>query len=219
MVRTLPSDAPQRLDFQRILATSFAIALHCLALLVLLLPLTRPTLTDERPRREPRWQVRELPPTPPLPPQTVAPARSTPAPSRTATPAPLAPATPPVLAEQGQMQVQVAETFDASPGVPDIAPAASGPIQGAQLRHRLAPPPAYPRDAIRTGAEGTVLLRVLVDTDGRPLEVRVDRSSGHRSLDRQALRHVQQHWRFEPAMQEGRAVQAWGLVPISFSLQ
>jgi protein TonB len=30
---------------------------------------------------------------------------------------------------------------------------------------------------------------------------------------------VQQRWRFEPAMRDGRAVQAWGLVPIDFSLQ
>ena len=64
-----------------------------------------------------------------------------------------------------------------------------------------------------------MLLRVLVDIDGRPLQVVVDRSSGHRSLDREAVRHVQQRWRFEPAMHGGRPVQAWGLVPIDFSLQ
>ena len=38
-------------------------------------------------------------------------------------------------------------------------------------------------------------------------------------LDREAVRHVQQRWRFEPAMRDGRPVQAWGLVPIDFSLQ
>ena len=62
-------------------------------------------------------------------------------------------------------------------------------------------------------------LRILVDVDGRPLQVQVERSSGHRSLDREAVRHVQQRWRFEPATRDGRPVQAWGLVPIDFSLQ
>jgi protein TonB len=123
----------------------------------------------------------------------------------------------PAIVDQGTLQ---ADPATEAVGPPDIAPPWDGqPLQGAQLRYAVAPPPAYPRDALRTGAEGTVLLRVLVDVDGRPLEVIVDRSSGHRSLDREAVRQVQQRWRFEPAMRDGRAVQAWGLVPIGFSLQ
>jgi len=34
-----------------------------------------------------------------------------------------------------------------------------------RLEYTHAPPPAYPRDALRRGAEGTVLLQVLVGTD------------------------------------------------------
>ena len=64
MVRTLPSAASPRLDFQRILAISFAMAVHALALLVLLLPLTSPPLPEARNAPEPeRWKiVRPLPP-------------------------------------------------------------------------------------------------------------------------------------------------------------
>ena len=50
MVRTLPSDVSPRLDTSRILAISFAMAVHALALLVLLLPLTQaplPVVHDE----------------------------------------------------------------------------------------------------------------------------------------------------------------------------
>lgn len=220
MVRTLPSQAHRRLDFQRILATSFAIALHVLALLVLLLPLTRPSLPDLRPQPAERWRVHQVPPTPPLPPQLVQPPKAVPAPAQPATPVRIAPVAPPALVDHGSLPAEAVETVvDAGPVTSDITPAYSGPLQGAELRHAVAPPPTYPRDAMRSGAEGTVLLRVLVDVDGRPLEVSVERGSGHRSLDRQALRQVQQHWRFEPAMREGRPVQAWGLVPISFSLQ
>lgn len=220
MVRTLPSKAPRRLDFQRILATSFAIALHCLALLVLLLPLTRPSLPDPRPQPAERWRVHQVPPTPPLPPQQVQPPKAVPAPARPATPVRIAPVPQPAIVDHGSVPAEAVETVvDAGPALTDIAPAYSGPLQGADLRHAVAPPPSYPRDAVRSGDEGTVLLRVLVDVDGRPLEVSIEQTSGHRSLDRQALRHVQQHWRFEPAMREGRPVQAWGLVPISFSLQ
>ncbi len=46
MVRTLPSDVSPRLDASRILAISFAMAVHAMALLVLLLPLTQTPLAD-----------------------------------------------------------------------------------------------------------------------------------------------------------------------------
>jgi protein TonB len=66
--------------------------------------------------------------------------------------------------------------------------------------------------------EGTVILQVLVGSDGRALEVRVHQGSGHRLLDDAARRQVLRHWRFRPAMQDGRAVQAIGLVPVEFRL-
>ena len=68
------------------------------------------------------------------------------------------------------------------------------------------------------GAQGTVTLRVLVDVDGSPLEVRVERSSGNRSLDNAARNQVLRQWKFQPATDNGRAVQAYGLVPVDFRL-
>lgn len=219
MVRTLPSDASPRLDFQRILAISFAMAVHALALLVLLLPLTSPPIPEIRNAPEPeRWVVERVVPVVPLPPLPVQPPLA-PAPPR---PQPAnvqrtPPVQAPAIVDQGSLP---ADPGAAIAGPPDIAPPWDGqPLQGAQLRYAVAPPPAYPRDAVRAGLQGTVMLRILVDVDGRPLQVIVDRSSGHRLLDREAVRHVQQRWRFEPAMRDGRAVQAWGLVPIDFSLQ
>ena len=64
-----------------------------------------------------------------------------------------------------------------------------------------------------------MLLKVLVDVDGMPLEVTLERSSGHRSLDRAAREQVLKHWRFQPAVRDGQRVQAYGLVPIDFSMR
>ncbi|MBE2292784.1 MAG: energy transducer TonB [Xanthomonadales bacterium] len=222
MVRTLPSDASPRLEPQRILAISFAIAVHALALLVLLLPLTQASLPQARNTPEPeRWQVPERIPVTPIPPQPVLqpplqPTQPHPQPAPAQRPAPV-PA--PAVIDQGTQFADPAPDTATAIGPPDLAPAAGPPLQGAHLRYAIAPPPPYPRDAIRDGAQGTVLLRILVDVDGRPLQVIVERGSGHRSLDREAVRHVQQRWRFEPARVDGRPVQAWGLVPIDFSLQ
>jgi protein TonB len=71
---------------------------------------------------------------------------------------------------------------------------------------------------LRDGVQGTVMLQVLVDVDGHPLEVQVQHSSGNRQLDNAARRQVLEHWTFRPAMKDGRAVQAIGLVPIAFNL-
>lgn len=218
MVRTLPSDVSPRLDFSRILAISFAMAVHALAMLVLLLPLTQtPAVVKDREPLPPRWEVRQIIPVTPLPPQPVVPKPDV-TPPRTTTPVQrTTPVPTPAVVDQGTLQADPPADLTGPTDV--VMPDIGGPLQGAQLRYAVAPPPRYPRDALTSGAEGTVLLRVLVDIDGRPLEVIVETSSGHRSLDREAVRHVQQRWRFEPAMRDGRAVQAWGLVPIAFSLQ
>ena len=60
---------------------------------------------------------------------------------------------------------------------------------------------------------------MLVDVDGKPLQVSIHRSSGNRELDRAAQQHILRRWTFRPAMRDGRAVQAIGLVPIDFKLQ
>ncbi len=94
----------------------------------------------------------------------------------------------------------------------------TAPLPGVRLEYADAPAPAYPRDALRDGVQGTVLLQVLVDVDGRPLQVDIQRSSGDRRLDIAARRQVLVSWRFRPAMKNGHAVQAIGLVPIAFNL-
>lgn len=98
----------------------------------------------------------------------------------------------------------------------DIAP---GPVAGVRLEYAFAPAPTYPRNELMAGREGTVVLQVLVDVDGSPLQVDVHTSSGNRNLDRAARQHVLKSWTFRAAMRNGQPVQAIGLVPIDFKLQ
>ena len=104
-------------------------------------------------------------------------------------------------------------------GTEAAAAPCSYPLPSATLEYVRAPAPRYPIAALRDRAEGTVMLRVLVDTDGTPIEVLIEKSSGDRNLDKEARQHVLKSWRFKPAMQNGQAVQAYGLVPIDFTLQ
>ncbi len=89
---------------------------------------------------------------------------------------------------------------------------------GAHLEYLHAPPPKYTGDLVRMHAEGTVLLRVLVGVDGKPIEVSVLKSSGIRKLDELAQRSVMK-WLFKPATRDGQPVQAIGNIPIDFKLQ
>lgn len=96
-----------------------------------------------------------------------------------------------------------------------IAPAADSE---ATIAYESATPPDYPIQALRAGVQGTVLLKVLVDASGKPVQVAIEHSSGSRALDDAARRHVLAAWRFHPAMRDGHAIQAWALVPVRFDL-
>ena len=77
--------------------------------------------------------------------------------------------------------------------------------------------PKYPPQALRSGVEGSVSVRVEVDADGVPTDVKVVERSGERSrdLDR-AVTDTVRKWRFEPAMKEGKAVAGAVVVPVEF---
>ena len=209
-----------RLSGERIAASASAITLNAAVLMLMLVPLaaTRwlPETTSET---EVIFLPRDPPPlVPPAPvPVTIRPI----VPQTPTQPLRRQPFTPPAVvaaAEPGDIAVpHDATTTDG--GDTDLPPSIATPQSGAQLQYALAPPPPYPREALREGQRGTVLLQVLVDTDGRPLQVDVAQSSGHRSLDRAAQRHVLARWTFRPAVQDGRPVQAIGLVPVEFALR
>lgn len=77
------------------------------------------------------------------------------------------------------------------------------------------PRPGYPEWAREASIQGTVLLHVLVGTDGRVKRVIVIR--GVRGLDEEAAKVVRR-WVFRPALSNGIPVQVWVEVPVAFRL-
>lgn len=101
-------------------------------------------------------------------------------------------------------------------------PAPEGPEIGLNAQMLTAlylrnPKPGYPAASRRLGEQGTVLLRVFVTIAGEAKRVDLKTTSGYPRLDRAALESVQ-NWKFVPAKREDKAVDAWVLVPIRFSL-
>ena len=78
--------------------------------------------------------------------------------------------------------------------------------------------PRYPRKARRAGWEGTTVLKVLVNADGAPGRVTVDRTSGFDILDSAAVNAVER-WRFHPARRGADTASSWVRVPVAFRLK
>lgn len=79
------------------------------------------------------------------------------------------------------------------------------------------PAPPYPRQSKRMGEEGTVVIRVLITTEGRAEKAEIRTSSGYARLDDTALSTVQR-WRFVPGKRNGAPEDMWFNVPIRFVL-
>lgn len=112
----------------------------------------------------------------------------------------------------------VSNTSTQANAIATLAPVTGAGDSSASVAYETATPPAYPILAAREQVQGTVLLKVLVDASGTPVDVRVEQTSGSRLLDDAARRHVLAAWRFHPAMRGGHAIETWALVPVRFSL-
>ncbi len=215
----VPGFDSSRIDGGRIAASASAIAVNAVVVMLLMVPLAK----YSPPAQEDVIQIVDIvasKPIEPPPPRTeemeieLTPPRPVPVPTQQLVPA----------------QTTVTEAVvDAQPGDEALPPVGPGtpdgstgepmqPASASVLQALSAPAPAYPGEAVRQGLMGTVELEILVGIDGRPLEVRVVRSSGHRVLDQAARRAVLSQWTFQPAFRNGQAVQALGRVPIEFKL-
>ena len=145
----------------------------------------------EQPKPEPaKAEVR------PEPVKIEAPATAVaPAPTPVAPPAPQAPPPPPapsVAKPSARTEVSISASYAAANRKPE-----------------------YPKMSLRLGEQGTVVLTVMVKSDGSAGDVEVKSTSGFTRLDRAAADAVKT-WRFNPATIDGKAVDKSYEVPITF---
>ena len=80
-------------------------------------------------------------------------------------------------------------------------------------------PPDYPAAALRAGITGQVVLLVDIDAQGKVVNVRVEKSSRNRDLDRAAMDAPRRkHWHFHPGTEKGVPVPSTVRVPVDFTL-
>jgi len=206
-------------DRARIAAISAAIALN-LAVIVIASRPTGPAFFHAIEQIDPIPTIHFVKPEPPLPPPP--PVEMTPLPHPPVAPVahtrPL-PANPPAVvpSTEGNVAAPPATTPTLLPSATTPGPALTAPVE-ASLAYRSAPL-RFPTRALQQRMQGTVLLRVLVDETGKPVQVSVGHGSGYLLLDRSAAEQVLAGWRFQPAMVNGRAVRAWARVPVTFDLR
>ena len=107
--------------------------------------------------------------------------------------------------------ITVAVNDQPTPPKPDAAPRVISDVA------YLDPPrPRYPAESRRSGEQGLVVLRVLIDEAGHVVTIEVQRSSGYARLD-EAARKAVANAQFRPYVENGVPRQALAVVPIEFT--
>jgi protein TonB len=213
----LSQGSPLQLNWTRIGALSGTLSLHLLAISLLLVPATAMQLMKPQPDaitthlvepKPPPIEEPVLPKPPPLvPPEVVkheVVKHAPPIPVRT-------PVAPPI---ESNLPTEQAELPTGATNDLLTAPADSEPSALAYLTRTRVP---YPREAIALHQQGTVILRVLVGTDGIPQAVEIEKSSGSRALDN-AARDAVRRWTSQAGTRDGNRAALWARVPIKFDL-
>jgi protein TonB len=108
--------------------------------------------------------------------------------------------------------------------VTPVAPVAAPPkAEPARVLPRVdaahSQQPDYPPDARRAGEEGSLVLQVLVDPNGRAIDSKLEQSSGSERLDRAALQGVKASYRFTPGTVDGKAQEMWYTFKFTWKLK
>lgn len=100
--------------------------------------------------------------------------------------------------------------------ISQTTPQESAPPMVESVEYVRAPAPVYPAESRRKRERGTCVLRVMVDSNGRPAQIQVERSSGYERLD-SAAREAVENALFHPYEVNGIAQPAQVLIPIEFT--
>jgi protein TonB len=158
----------------------------------------------------------EAPPPPPEPPPPPPPPEKKPEPKPTPKPPPKAPPSErAVKAPEPEPPPPVEKPAEPKPVEPAPPPpvqpprAASGKLNNQAL--------VYPHMSRKLREQGTVVLDILVKTDGTIGDIKIKTSSGFKRLDDAAVNAVKR-WRYEPATQGGVKIDFWYVQPVEFNL-
>ena len=75
----------------------------------------------------------------------------------------------------------------------------------------------YPVIAQESGIQGTAVCEFVVETDGTLTDIKISKSTGDKSLDKEALRLVKSMPKWNPAKSNGQPVRVKTSIPVKFS--
>ena len=79
--------------------------------------------------------------------------------------------------------------------------------------------PDYPPTSRRLGEEGSVIVQVLVDPEGKVSDGKIHKRSGFPRRDDAALNHALRAWRLTPGTEDGKPVSVWHSVKVTFRIE
>jgi protein TonB len=123
--------------------------------------------------------------------------------------------TAPTNAIQAVTTVRPTEAPPPPPPAPKAEPVRKAPVIDASKNCRL---PEYPAVSRRMEEQGTVVLEMLIDLDGRVSESKVAQSSGHPRLD-EAARDALSLCKFVPGTIDGKPEKSWWPIKYTWRLQ
>lgn len=205
-------------NWPRTVALSSTFVLHLAAVAVVAIPIAAPLMKPLAPivtavffEAKPPPEVLPEPPLP-IPPPRVKHVQKPDVVATRPVPTPVATN---AVAEKTPMSTPA--VVDSSPSTPMTGTSDAAGGESRTLAYDGALKLRYPPTSMSRREQGTVVLRVLVDADGRVQRIEIARSSGHSQLDT-AARETVLRAHFRPVLRDGLAVPAWGVVPIEFRL-
>lgn len=183
----------------RAIGIAFVVALHVVVIYALVTTLARRNVEAPQAPIETKIisapQPETPPPTPPPLPQLAAP--------------------PPLYVPPPEVNVAIPPPpqSTAPSVVTTVAPITPAPTAVARTQPHVdlahSSQPDYPAEARRLGEQGSLVLQVLVEPDGRVSDSKLVQSSGFPVLDQAALAGVKTNYRFAPGTVDGKPQPMW----------
>jgi protein TonB len=207
----------QRNPAKHLVGFSLVVLLHVVIIYALINGLGRAVVDIIKPPFETKIVEEHKPPPPPEAPPPPPPKLNIPPPPFIPPPE-IQIATPPVANTITQV-TKVTPPPGPAPVIAKAAPPARPATQATLDRsHCPTMDPAYPMASRRNQETGTLVLRILVDTNGQPSKVEVTKSSGHTRLDEAAKSWIQT-CPFKPGTVDGKPQAVWTTQQYTFTLR